>query len=162
MNDPLQQLHDIQLPEPISTWPIAPGWIILLLLVLLSLIAAIAYLCHRQRRNQWRQTVRDAQRQLHLINEDARFKQQALTIIKQALIKLGHQDGMSLFGQTLASRLQQHIPESSLIESLQLESIYQASVEIDRAAWGETIQQLSLAKPLKPIAKPATEAEHGV
>ena len=162
MNDPLQQLHDIQLPEPISTWPIAPGWIILLLLVLILLSAGIIYLRRRQRQNQWRQAVRDAQHQLRLLNEDASFKQQALIIIKQALLQLGHQDGLSLYGQSLALRLHQHIRKPSLIDSLQLDSIYQASIEIDRAAWCEAIQQLSRAKPIKPIAKPVPEAKHGI
>lgn len=32
--NPLQQLKDIHLPNPISNWPSAPGWIILLVLLL--------------------------------------------------------------------------------------------------------------------------------
>ena len=46
--DPLAQLRDIHLPEPISWWPPAPGWWILALL----LISALSYGLYRF--FQWR------------------------------------------------------------------------------------------------------------
>ena len=36
--DPLSQLRDIHLPEPISPWPPAPGWWILLVLSILLIV----------------------------------------------------------------------------------------------------------------------------
>ncbi|KTD34074.1 hypothetical protein Lnau_2044 [Legionella nautarum] len=42
----LAKLHDIKLPSPIGWWPLAPGWYLLLVLVLL-LIAALSYLARR-------------------------------------------------------------------------------------------------------------------
>lgn len=36
--DPLAQLRDIHLPEPVSWWPLAPGWYVLMLLILLILM----------------------------------------------------------------------------------------------------------------------------
>ena len=51
--DPLSQLRDIHLPDPVTFWPLAPGWWILLLLVLVGLVFlgrhAIATLIRRRR-----------------------------------------------------------------------------------------------------------------
>ncbi|KTC88043.1 MULTISPECIES: DUF4381 domain-containing protein [Legionella] len=42
----LAKLHDIKLPTPISWWPLAPGWYLLLVLILI-LIAVLSYLARR-------------------------------------------------------------------------------------------------------------------
>ncbi|MDF1756806.1 MAG: DUF4381 domain-containing protein [Legionellaceae bacterium] len=43
----LAKLHDIRLPDPISFWPLAPGWYLLILLVvLLGIIAYFVILRH--------------------------------------------------------------------------------------------------------------------
>lgn len=48
-NDPLSQLRDIHLPEPVSFWPPAPGWWVLLaLLILVCLAAYWAYKRHQR------------------------------------------------------------------------------------------------------------------
>jgi len=53
MNPALSQLHDIHLPARISWWPPAPGWCLLLAIVLLA--AVVLYAVHRLRnRNHWR------------------------------------------------------------------------------------------------------------
>ncbi|WP_419419667.1 DUF4381 domain-containing protein [Legionella sp. D16C41] len=46
MADPvLAKLHDIHLPNPIGWWPLAPGWYILigLIIIIVSLLITIAY-----------------------------------------------------------------------------------------------------------------------
>ncbi|MCW8445107.1 DUF4381 domain-containing protein [Fluoribacter gormanii] len=48
--DPLAQLKDIHLPTPIGWWPMAPGWYILIALVLF-LVMVIAYGIYKKHRN---------------------------------------------------------------------------------------------------------------
>lgn len=48
--DALAQLKDIHLPESISWWPLAPGWYVVILLILL-LIMGLVYLVHRRHVN---------------------------------------------------------------------------------------------------------------
>jgi hypothetical protein len=47
--DPLAQLKDIHLPEPISWWPLAPGWYVLLALILIA-ITCLAYRLYKRHR----------------------------------------------------------------------------------------------------------------
>ena len=47
---PLDQLADIHLPDPVSLWPLAPGWYLLLVLALLVALGAYGY--YRRQRNR--------------------------------------------------------------------------------------------------------------
>lgn len=49
-SDPLAQLRDIHLPEPVSWWPLAPGWYVLMLLILLIMMI-ITYLVYKRHVN---------------------------------------------------------------------------------------------------------------
>lgn len=52
--DPLAQLKDIHLPEPVGLWPLAWGWWVLLILIVL-ILAWIVFLWRRQQaRNRYR------------------------------------------------------------------------------------------------------------
>lgn len=54
-NDPLAQLRDIHLPEPIGWWPPAPGWWLLALTVLVISAVAVYYLRrYLYKRNRYR------------------------------------------------------------------------------------------------------------
>ena len=46
----LEALHDIQLPEPLSWWPLAPGWWILITVIFLAIVTIITYIVVRRRR----------------------------------------------------------------------------------------------------------------
>lgn len=61
LNPNLQQLKDIHLPPPIHMWPIAPGWIIVYLLVLF-VVGYSVYAWYRRRNDQ--RTINYALRQL--------------------------------------------------------------------------------------------------
>ncbi len=39
----LNQLHDIHLPDPLGIWPLAPGWLVLITVVIASLVAIIGW-----------------------------------------------------------------------------------------------------------------------
>jgi len=55
--DPLSALRDIHLPEPVSFWPLAPGWWVLAGLVVLSAVGA--YVLVRRRRRGLRRAALD-------------------------------------------------------------------------------------------------------
>lgn len=56
--DPLSQLRDIHIPPPEGFWPPAPGWWIVLLLVI-GLAGAVTVWIHRRRqKNAWYRTAR--------------------------------------------------------------------------------------------------------
>jgi hypothetical protein len=50
MNQELQQLKDIHLPHAISTWPTAPGWVILIALLTMT-IGYLIYRYYQRRRS---------------------------------------------------------------------------------------------------------------
>ncbi len=56
MNSPVPQLplRDIHLPGPISWWPPAPGWWILVALLMAGTILVVAYTHYRRKRNRIR------------------------------------------------------------------------------------------------------------
>jgi len=47
--DPLAQLKDIHLPDPVGWWPLAPGWYLLLFLGLCLTIALFCFINKRRR-----------------------------------------------------------------------------------------------------------------
>lgn len=60
--DPLSQLRDIHLPDPVSWWPPAPGWWILAIIVLTTLFFLSRWLIKRRANNCYR---REAIQQLN-------------------------------------------------------------------------------------------------
>ena len=62
--DPLSQLRDIHLPPPISCWPLAPGWWILIFAGIFAFIYITRTLIQRYRSNLYR---RQALKKLSLI-----------------------------------------------------------------------------------------------
>jgi Domain of unknown function (DUF4381) len=52
--DPLGQLRDIHLPDPVSAWPPAPGWWILAALAVFLITTTIVYCYRRYQRNAYR------------------------------------------------------------------------------------------------------------
>lgn len=63
-NDPLAELRDLHYPDAIGWWPLAPGWWLLILLVItaLSVLLRKAYL--NKQKNRYRQTAQQELTQL--------------------------------------------------------------------------------------------------
>ncbi|GAA5191296.1 DUF4381 domain-containing protein [Ferrimonas gelatinilytica] len=82
--NPLEQLHDIQLPAPVSHWPPAWGWWCLLALILVSL-GAIAYALWR--RHQYRRPLRQTLAQLQQLDaNDPTLPTQLQALIKRCAL----------------------------------------------------------------------------
>lgn len=64
LQDPLPQLRDIHLPDPVSWWPPAPGWWILAIIVVTTLFFLSRWLIKRRANNCYR---REAIQQLNRI-----------------------------------------------------------------------------------------------
>lgn len=75
--DPLESLRPLREPDLIGWWPLAPGWWLLLALVLLALAAGAYLLIKRHRRNAYRrqalQQLEDLQAQLQSNNDSNRY-----------------------------------------------------------------------------------------
>ncbi len=56
--DPLSQLHDIQLPAPIAWWPLAPGWYLLIALLVALIVLSARFFWQRKKRALKREALR--------------------------------------------------------------------------------------------------------
>ena len=88
--DPLAQLRDIHLPEPVSAWPPGPGWWALAALLLVLIAALLWWAVRRYRRNGWR---RQAARELSAAydrwqrqGDTERYLQQLNETLKRAAV----------------------------------------------------------------------------
>lgn len=70
--DPLTALNPLREPQLIGWWPLAPGWWLLLAVLLLCLGVALFFMLRRYRRNAYR---RQALRQLQRIQQQYREDQ---------------------------------------------------------------------------------------
>jgi hypothetical protein len=52
--DPVSQLRDIHIPEPGGFWPPAPGWWILMFVLVALVAVGVVLLRRRRQRNAWR------------------------------------------------------------------------------------------------------------
>ena len=86
-SDPLTQLKDIHLPEPVGLWPIAPGWYGLAVLVLLGILV-LTYFIHRQHKN-------------------ARAKKQALQLLDTYKTQYVHDGNAQLMSSRISELLKQ-------------------------------------------------------
>jgi len=85
--DPLMQLKDIHLPEPVGFWPIAPGWYGLIILLLLGILG-LTYFIQRQHKN-------------------ARAKKQALQLLDSYKVQYEQDKNAQLMSSRISELLKQ-------------------------------------------------------
>lgn len=97
----LNQLQDIQLPDPISWWPLAFAWWILILSVSSVLIGLVWYFREQRKRNAYR---REAQEALSLIMHP---KESNVSINEQVLAinSLLKQVALTTYGRVNVAKL---------------------------------------------------------
>jgi hypothetical protein len=81
----LAALRDIHLPAPIGLWPVAPGWIVLVMLVVVLLFSSVWFIWRFYR---YRLGVRIALRLLNTYEKQAIDKRQSHASVVQATILL--------------------------------------------------------------------------
>ncbi len=88
--DPLAQLRDIHLPDPVSAWPPGPGWWLLAGLLVLVLAALLTWLWRHYRRNAWRRQAHRALAEAHARwqadGDHAGYLQAANAVLKRAAL----------------------------------------------------------------------------
>jgi Domain of unknown function (DUF4381) len=143
--DPLASLHPLRQPELIGWWPLAPGWWVLLGLLLITLAILIYLLRRRSKRNAYR---RQALRQLQLLqtqfqaNSDTGvFVQQTNALLKSvAMQAYPRVDVAAQHGETWRLFLNRSLQDADQLQSDFDTAMYQKdcpqidAVQVHRAA----------------------------
>ena len=115
----LEQLKDVHLPPPISWWPPAPGWWLVAVLILVSLLGLGRYLIRRHRAQLFS---RQAGQQVRLLWADYELNGDSAALVKSLL---------TVARQTLKSHPgQMHLataPSSELLALINTDSKQQLS-----------------------------------
>ncbi|MEX1667156.1 DUF4381 domain-containing protein [Zhongshania arctica] len=82
-NSPLDQLADIHLPPAIAAFPWAPGWWLLLGLLLIVMLAGFLWLRQRRRKHAFRRAALTELSELVAIEKDAEFAQQLNQLLRR-------------------------------------------------------------------------------
>lgn len=88
--DPLAQLKDIHLPDPVGLWPLAWGWWLLLVAIILTVAVGMILLRRKQARNRYRALARVELERAKLIFEQdkdtASYLQHVSIILRRAAL----------------------------------------------------------------------------
>ena len=130
--DPLAQLHPLREPELIGWWPLAPGWWLLLVLLLAGLTVLAWYLLRRYRANAYR---RQGLRQLAAIfadyeasNDRHRCLQQVNALLKSvALRAYNRREVAAAAGTPWVEFLNRSCPGGAGFDQRYAEGIYSAA-----------------------------------
>ncbi|PKI18009.1 DUF4381 domain-containing protein [Colwellia sp. 12G3] len=122
------QLHDIHLPEQVSNYPIAPGWWLLLALIVMSAVWSFKKFKQRRRLNASKQQALTA-----LEHNPSMNAKECLTLLKWAAMQyVNRQQLAKLYGDNFQDFLKKQLPEKHQASFIELstaafEAQYQAS-----------------------------------
>lgn len=92
----LQQLRDIHTPDPVGWWPLAPGWWILIALVLIATVSLLLVAIHRHRRNAYKRQALESARQYfaqYQRSEDTvNYLEQMSQLLRRVLLCIGERE----------------------------------------------------------------------
>ena len=109
---PLSHLRDIHLPAPISWWPPAPGWWMLAILLVGTVIGLILWRVIRHRRLAYRREALDHYQTIHASylehNDNARLLAEISVLLKRTCItRYGREQTAGLAGEQWLAYLDQ-------------------------------------------------------
>ena len=133
-------LHDIHLPEPVSWWPLAPGWWILLLLIIVTVSLITLFI--QRRRNHRSSAIYLARLELKRIKNEFDLDQDKSILVKELseLIRrlsisiFKRDEAASLTGQAWLEYLDQFTENKSFsrgVGRIFIEAPYQARPDYD-------------------------------
>lgn len=109
--NPADKLHDIQGLEPVSGWPLAPGWwFVLATVVFIGFVLGLYYYYRRRQQTDWRQLARQQLRALAHLAPREQVTQLALLLRRIAIQRYGRLSCAGLSGQAWLAWLSEHDP----------------------------------------------------
>lgn len=149
MNEALQQqllaqLRDIQLPEPVSWWPLAPGWWFVIASCLAILIGVVLMVVRHQKRNRYRRLamneLEESLQRWHNNTSDSAYSngdyiEKANDVLRRTVKHVSHDSSLtSQSGQQWADTLQSFSKKHTLSENSRFaltEACYHAEPDVD-------------------------------
>lgn len=136
--DPLASLHALRTPEPISWWPLAPGWWLLIVLALALITGACLLLWRQYRANAYRRkalkALASAQQNWQQQGDNTALLQQINALLKATAIKaFPPTQCAALYGDNWLNFLQQTLPDNTPPSALG-NSVYGPTPEFDSQA----------------------------
>ena len=158
-----EQLRDIQTPEPVSWWPMAPGWWILIVLAVILSFVLFRYIRNRRQEREYRNYLIEELEATYnewLKNQNtSNYCQQANQLLKRTMMKLQADSRNNNNGG------QSEIPELGSISALSgsawiesLESVHKPMSESVHKALGLYLYQAN-AQMEGPLEIPSLHAE---
>ena len=143
MNDPLADLKDIHLPDAITWWPLAPGWWLLMLAIIL-LVAALTACYHFWKKRAYRRLALQELEEItantdSTTNTDHYLETIAGLIRRTAIAGSTDKQIAHWQGSQWQEYLQQHMPEDQA--QLIAVSRYQANHSVDKLQLANAARQ---------------------
>jgi len=137
MKPDLSQLHDIHLPAAVSWWPPAPGWWVVLVLVLFA--AGLVYMLYaRRRRNRWRAKALAELARLRDAAPERLLRDLSVLLRRVAISRFPRHDVAALTGEAWLAFLDRSLGDAEAFQSgagrVLLSGPYASNVEVDTAS----------------------------